>query len=182
MSQRRILALLYFLVAAPAVLAAGAAAVVNPAIDMQGYLRLSNEAARYRETHRLSEDEFIRMSREPGAIVLDARSREKYDELHVKGAVNLSFPDIAIESLQRVLPDKDARILIYCNNNFSNANSAFPVKAPSASLNIATYIALYGYGYRNVFELGPLIDVNAARLEFESGRNDERKGVFRGGM
>jgi hypothetical protein len=56
------------------------------------------------------------------------------------------------------------------------------VKAASASLNIATYIALYGYGYRNVFELGPLIDVNAARLEFESGRNDVRKGVFRGGM
>jgi hypothetical protein len=76
----------------------------------------------------------------------------------------------------RALPDKNARILIYCNNNFSNALSAFPAKAASASLNIATYIALYGYGYRNVFELGPLIDVNAARLEFQSWRNDERKG------
>ena len=36
--------------------------------------------------------------------------------------------------------------------------------------------------YRNVFELGPLIDVDAAKLEFQSGRSDERKGVFRGGM
>ena len=169
-------------VGAPAALAAGDAAVANPAIDMQGYLRISHEAARYRETHRLSEDEFIRMSREPGTIVLDARSREKYDELHVKGAVNLSFPDIAVESLQRALPDKNARILIYCNNNFSNANTAFPVKLPPASLNIATYIALYGYGYRNVFELGPLIDVNAAKLEFQSGRRDEPNSVFRGGM
>jgi hypothetical protein len=174
--------ILCLLVAAPAALAAGDAAVANPAIDMQGYLRVSNEAARYRETHRVSEDEFIRMSREPGTIVLDARSREKYDELHVRGAVNLSFPDIAVESLQRTLPDKNARILIYCNNNFVNANSAFPVKAPSASLNIATYIALYGYGYRNVFELGPLIDIHAAKLEFESGRKAGPNGVSQRGM
>ncbi len=174
--------ILCFPVAAPAALAAGAATVANPAIDMQGYLILSGEAARYRETHRLSENDFVRMSREPGTIVLDARSREKYDELHVKGAVNLSFPDIAIESLQRVLPDKNARILIYCNNNFANANSAFPVKAANASLNIATYIALYGYGYRNVFELGPLIDIHSAKLEFQSGHSDGRNGAARGGM
>src|SRR4029453_13496473 len=106
MSQRRILAILCLLVAAPAALAAGDAAVDNPAIDMQGYLRLSNEAARYREKHRRWGEQFNRMGREPGTIVLDARSREKYDELHVKGAVNLSFPDIAIESLNRALPDK----------------------------------------------------------------------------
>ena len=148
--------------------AAGDAAIVNPAIDMPRYLRVSSEAARYRETRRLTEDEFIRMSREPGTIVLDARSKEKYDQLHIKGAINLSFPDIAVESLQRVLPDKNARILIYCNNNFIYGGWAFPVKAASASLNIATYITLYDYGYRNVYELGPLIDLRTARLEFQS--------------
>jgi rhodanese-like protein len=174
--------MLFVLVGASAALAAGDPIVANPAIDIQGYLRVSIEAAAYRETHRLSEDEFIRMSREPGTIVLDARSKQKYDELHVKGAVNLSFPDIAIESLQRALPDRNARILIYCNNNFINANGAFPTKAPSASLNIATYIALYGYGYRNVFELGPLIDANAAKLEFQSGRKHERNSVSVVGM
>ncbi len=41
------------------------------------------------------------------------------------------------------------------------------MKAASASLNIATYITLYDYGYRNVFELGPLLDVNATRLELD---------------
>ena len=139
----------------------------NPAIDMPGYLRVASEAAAHRATRRVSEAEFIRMSREPGTVVLDARSREKYDELHVKGAVNLSFPDITIESLQRVLPDKDARILIYCNNNFANAEGPFPAKLASASLNLSTYIALYNYGYRNVYELEPLIDLAASRLEFE---------------
>jgi len=106
------------------------------------------------------------MSREPGTVVLDARSRQKYDELHIKGAINLSFPDIAIGSLSDALPDKDARILIYCNNNFSGAEGAFPSKLPSASLNLPTYVALYDYGYRNVYELGPLIDVEASEIEF----------------
>ena len=58
------------------------------------------------------------MSREKGTIVLDARSKEMYDLMHVKGAINLSFPNIDIESLKKTLPDKNARILIYCNNNF----------------------------------------------------------------
>ncbi|MGH8690297.1 MAG: hypothetical protein ACREUS_04630 [Burkholderiales bacterium] len=91
------------------------AARANPAIDMEGYLRVSREAAAHRETRRVSEEEFIRMSREPGTVILDARSREKI-----------------------------AR----------------------ASLNLSTYIALYSYGYRNVYELGPLIDIKASKLEF----------------
>jgi rhodanese-related sulfurtransferase len=164
MVPRWIVALLALLAAAT-----GALAADNPAIDMQRYLRVSAEAARYRESHRLSEDEFIRMSQDSGTIIVDARSRESYETLHVTGAINLSFPDIAFASLQQTLPDKTARILIYCNNNFKNADWAFPVKAASASLNIATYIVLYDYGYRNVFELGPLLDIHAARLEFEAG-------------
>jgi len=156
------------LAAMPCALAAETSPADNPAIDVHGYLRIANEAATHRESHRLSESEFIRMGREPGTIVLDARSRQKYDEMHVKGAINLSFPDIAIESLERALPDKNTRILIYCNNNFQNAPGPFPSKLPSASLNISTYIALYDYGYRNVYELGPLIDMSASRLEFES--------------
>ena len=94
----------------------------------RGCLRLAKEAAGYRETRRGSEDEFLRMSRMPGTVILDARSREKFDELRVKGAVNLSFPDIAIESLQRALPGKNARILFYCNNNFRGNERAFARK------------------------------------------------------
>jgi hypothetical protein len=147
--------------------ASGADSLRNPAIDMDGHLRVSRNAAAHRERRRVSEAEFIRMSREPGTVVLDARSREKFDELHIKGAIHLSFPDIAIETLARVLPDTSVRILIYCNNNFDNAEGPFPKKLMTASLNLSTYIALYDYGYRNVYELGPLIDVRRTKLEFE---------------
>ena len=143
------------------------AIINNPAIDMAGYLAVANRAAVYRESRRLSEDEFIRLSHEPGTIILDARSAEKYNELHIKDAINLSFPDIAVESLKKTLPDKNARILIYCNNNFVGDQKAFPTKVVTASLNLSTYIALYTYGYRNVYELGPLLDVKTSKIEFE---------------
>lgn len=145
-----------------------AVAAPNPNIDMDGYLKVAQEAAKHRQTRRLTEKDFLAMSAEEGTIVLDARSREKYDLLHVKGAVNLSFPDITIESLAKKFPDKNARILIYCNNNFENAEVAFPSKAPRASLNISTYISLYTYGYRNIYELGPRVDPKNSILPFES--------------
>src|SRR5262245_65782006 len=147
--------------------------VANPAIDMDGYLAVSAEAAKHRASRRVSEEEFMRMAREPGTVVLDARSAEKYRELHVKGAISLPFADIAVESLKRTIPDRATRVLIYCNNNFSNAEGPFPSKLPSASLNLSTYIALYNYGYRNVYELAPLIDMGTSALAFEtSGRQD----------
>ncbi|HEY1585322.1 MAG TPA: rhodanese-like domain-containing protein [Polyangia bacterium] len=118
---------------------------------MVAYLKVAHEAAAHRESHRVTEAEFIRMRRQPGAI-------------------NISFPDIAIESLARLLPDKDARILIYCNNNFENDEDAFPSKMPSASLNVSTYISLFTYGYRNVYELGPLLDVEHTKLVLEPTR------------
>ena len=140
-------------------------AIDNPDIDMQGYLAVSAQAARHRESRRVSEEDFLRMSREPGTLVLDARSARKFEELHVAGAVSLPFPDIAIESLRATIPDRDTRILIYCNNNFRGAEGPFPSKLPNASLNLSTYIALYSYGYRNVYELAPLIDIAKTKLE-----------------
>lgn len=178
------------------------AQVANSSIDMNGYIRVAQEAERHRATRRLTEEEFIRMSAEPGTVVLDARSKEMYDLMHVKGAINLSFPDIDVESLAKTLPDKNVRILIYCNNNFTAApprpgvrvpvppqqapplpaigggpprrvsvedvaKQAFRPKEAVASLNITTYTALYAYGYRNVYELGPLVNPVTTRIPFE---------------
>lgn len=138
----------------------------NPAIDMRGYLKVAEAAARHRAKRIVDEATFIRLSREPGVLVLDARSRQKYDELHVRGAISLSFPDIAVATLQDMIPDKNTKILIYCNNNFRNAEGPFPSKLPTASLNLSTYIALFNYGYTNVYELGPLLDIKTSKLDF----------------
>lgn len=107
------------------------------------------------------------MSVEPGTVILDARSRDKFDELHVRGAVHLSFPDLTAESLRQLIPDPATRILIYCNNNFRDAEGPFPRKLATASLNLSTFVALYDYGYRNVYELAPLLDVHTTRIPLE---------------
>jgi hypothetical protein len=35
------------------------------------------------------------------------------------------------------------------------------------ALNIPTYVNLYGYGYRNIYELHELVDVKDPRIAFE---------------
>ncbi len=168
MTQKFAVALAVIVLATSAVFAQKAKEIPNPAIDMKAFLQVAAEAADHRETRRLTEDEFIRMSKEKGVVILDARSRQRYDELHIRGAVNLSFPDITVDSLATMFPDKDQKILIYCNNNFVNAEAAFPRKMMSASLNLSTFISLYTYGYRNVYELGPLLDAKTTKLELVS--------------
>ena len=145
----------------------------NPQIDMPGYLKVSVDAAKHRAARRVSEDEFLRMSREKGTIILDARSKDKYELLHVKGATHLNFSDITVESLNRMIPNKTTRILIYCNNNFQNDERAFPTKMPTASLNLSTYIALYNYGYKNVYELAPLLDREKTKIPFVSNKKKD---------
>jgi len=148
--------------------------IPNPLIDYDAFRSQVADVGRLRETRRVTEDAFIQMASDPGTVVLDARSRDKYGKLHVKGAKHLSFPDITAEELARIIPAKSTRILIYCNNNFLNEPDAFPSKAPSASLNIHTMNALYSYGYANVYELGPLIDINKAKLKFEGSQKTSK--------
>lgn len=147
-----------------AVLRAEDKSIPNRLIDYPGFLKGAHEVAALRKERRIAEDEFLRMSREPGTIILDARSSEKYRLLHVKGAMHLSLPDVTAEELAKIIPTRATRILIYCNNNFENEPLAFPSKADTASLNIYTFNTLHSYGYTNVYELGPLLDVHKTRI------------------
>lgn len=138
---------------------------VNPRIDFTAFLSDAKAADEVRNHHRLSEARFIELSKQPGVVILDARSRDKFEMLHVAGAINLPYADISEPSLAKTLPDKKQVILIYCNNNFEHAPVAFESKIVPASLNISTFISLHTYGYENVFELGLLLDVQTTRIE-----------------
>jgi hypothetical protein len=69
--------------------------------------------------------------------------------------------------LAKVIPAKDTKVLIYCNNNFENERTNFRSKSPAVSLNIQTFINLHTYGYTNVYELAPLLDVKTTKIPFE---------------
>jgi hypothetical protein len=141
--------------------------ISNRLIDYQGFLDNAVKVQTLRSQRRVSEAEFLRLAADPKTIIFDARSDSKFAMLHVKGAKHLSLPDITADELAKIIPDKSTRILIYCNNNFDNEPKALPPKAVAASLNLYTFNTLYSYGYTNVSELGPLIDITKSILPFE---------------
>lgn len=128
-------------------------------------------------------DEFLEMSKDPDTVILDTRSAERFERIHIAGAKHLNFSDFNQRSLAELIPDPNTRILIYCNNNFEGNPVDFTTKVfipPTASdevideerpvmmaLNVPTYINLYGYGYQNVYELDELVNVSDRRIEFE---------------
>lgn len=134
----------------------------------------------YRAERLISFDEFLEKSKDPNVIILDTRSKVMYDKKHVKGALHLNFSDFSVSNLDKIIPDTDTTILIYCNNNFNGDEVHFMSKTLvippseeekertlSLALNIPTYINLYGYGYKNVYELDELISFLDQRIVYE---------------
>jgi 3-mercaptopyruvate sulfurtransferase SseA len=157
--------ILTFIIGATSILAAEP--IPNQLIDYKEFQKIVATSASERESHRLTEPQFIEAMADKNAVLLDARSSSKYDLRHIRGAVNLPFTDFTAGTLEKVIPSKDVKILIYCNNNFEGSPVSFASKAPSASLNISTYTSLRSYGYTNIYELGPLLDVHTTSIPFE---------------
>lgn len=137
-------------------------------VDYVGFLNVSSEAYQYRKDRLINSREFIEMSKAKNTIILDTRSKEAYNQRHIKDAIHLNFSDFTKEKLEKLIPNKDTRILIYCNNNFISNNLSFLLKAPPLALNIPTFINLYGYGYKNIYELNSLIKDDNTILRMSS--------------
>ena len=138
-------------------------------IDYAGFMDLTGEVFELREERLVSMETFNAMASEPDTLILDARSRYAFEMGHIKGAVNLPFSDFTDEKLAKVIPSKDTRVLIYCNNNFSDDAEPIPLKRISLALNIPTFINLYGYGYENIYELGVLTETTNPDVEWVTG-------------
>jgi hypothetical protein len=141
--------------------------IPNRLIDYQRFQKIVADSAAERESHRLTERQFLEAMADTNAVLLDARTAAKYELRHIRGAVNLQFTDFTADTLAKVIPTKGTKVLIYCNNNFLGSPVSFASKAAPASLNISTYTSLRTYGYTNIYELGPLLDVHATALPFE---------------
>jgi len=136
----------------------------NPQIDYRGFQHLAARVAPERAKRRVSLARFQEMAASGKAVILDARSATAFAEGHIAGAINLPLTDFTAPALAAVLPDRDRPILIYCNNNFSNDRPPVMLKSATVSLNIQTYINLAAYGYRNVYELGEIVDFDDPRV------------------
>ena len=149
-------------------------------VNYDAFEQLVHEVKAHRAERMVTLDKFHAMSKEQDVIILDTRSKAMYDAKHVKGAIHMCFSDFTQSALELLIPSKDTKILIYCNNNIDNDELYFPTKSytppivnpneeieRTLALNIPTYINLYGYGFRNVYELSELISIYDQRIKFE---------------
>lgn len=138
--------------------------LANPLIDYTAFQDAVLKTGPIREQRRLTEAQFLEKMKDRSVVLFDARSGPMFARLHIDGAVNLSYPDFTEERLAKLIPTKDTLVLIYCNNNFVGSPVAMATKAVSTSLNVSTYVTLSSYGYTNIYELGPLLDVKTTSL------------------
>lgn len=136
-------------------------------VDYKGFVAMASEAESHRSQRLVDIDAFLSLAQKPDTLILDTRSEAAYKRKHFKNAVHLNFSDFTAEKLAKVIPSKSTRVLIYCNNNLEGDDQNFPTKSMPLALNIPTFINLYGYGYKNVYELSSLLSVNDPKLEFE---------------
>lgn len=153
-------------------------------VDYEDFKNLVSELEKQREKNLVSLDVFLKMAKEENVVILDTRSDFRFNRKHLKGAIHLDFTDFTQDNLLQLIPDPNTRILIYCNNNFDGDQIDFASKMAKPktnietqilsnrkpimlALNIPTHINLYGYGYKNIYELDELVNVNDPRIQFE---------------
>lgn len=141
--------------------------VGSPLIDFDGYGALTSEVRDYRMDRLVSLDDFNQRLAKKDVLLLDARSAQAFAEGHIAGAVNLPLPDFTASTLAAVIgANPDREILIYCNNNFTDNRRPIETKSRPLALNIQTFINLYGYGYKNVYELGEAVKTSDAGVHW----------------
>lgn len=139
-------------------------------VDYPGFMELGAEIADYRETRLIDLAAFNVLKDDPDTLVIDARSAGAYAMGHINGAVNLNFSDFSDSMLAEVIGAKDRRILIYCNNNFTDNVAPVMLKRVELALNVPTFINLYGYGYENIYELSGAYSIQDTEIDWIAPR------------
>lgn len=153
-------------------------------VNFDDYTVLMQEVEPHRAERLVTLDRFNELAAQPNTVILDFRSKAQYDAKHVKGAIHLDFTEFTQTTLDELIPDKSTNVLIYCNNNFLSdiklqredyyfqSKKVTPKELNhyqqlSLALNVPAYINLYGYGFKNVYELAETVAVTDSRIQFE---------------
>ncbi len=90
---------------------------------------------------KISPEEAISIMDAGAVILLDVRTKEEYAVGHIKNSVLLTNTEIAAKAAA-VLPDKNAKIIVYCASGMRSAGTAK---------------LLAKMGYTQVFDMGGLV-------------------------
>ena len=71
-------------------------------------------------------------------VVIDSRKKTEYIKGHIEGAINILNTELALESLELIIPERSTPVLFYCNG----------VRCLRSSDSITRAV---GWGYTNLF-------------------------------
>ena len=76
-----------------------------------------------------------------GAVLVDVRTQEEYDEAHIDGAILLTLDSIDENSILNVVDSKDDVIIVYCKSGNRSSQALEKLKS---------------LGYEKVYDLGAM--------------------------
>lgn len=82
-------------------------------------------------------------SESENAVLLDVRRIDEYNAGHIPGSILLTNETITQKNTEEILPSKTAKIFVYCRSGR---------RSKEASQKLASY------GYKNVIEIGGILD------------------------
>ncbi len=82
--------------------------------------------------------EQLKMKQHSGAMIVDVRSRQEYEEGHIDGAINFPEYEMNKSNCIKILNNKCREIIVYCQNGGRSKNA---------------YRRLKRFGYEYVYNL-----------------------------
>jgi rhodanese-related sulfurtransferase len=76
-----------------------------------------------------------------GAVLIDVRTKDEYDEKHIDGAILIPLDDINEEVVKENVSTKDTSIIVYCRSGDRSSQAASILKS---------------LGYSKVYDLGSI--------------------------
>jgi len=88
----------------------------------------------------ITAEQLVVMKKAGDTIIVDARGGKYFDGAIIQGAIHLSAKETNANTLAKILPSKDAKVVFYCTNTACPASALSAYKAAAAG-----YTALYKY-------------------------------------
>lgn len=123
----------------------------KPPVDMEKSLEYYKQAEaliELRNSRQLSMAQINAMLQEDkNTVLLDTRGDEDYARLHIRGAKHLSYADMTTDRLAKMFPDKNTRIIVYCDSAIMSPMTRMMPLSTNA------FVDLHMYGYTNIYEM-----------------------------
>lgn len=85
------------------------------------------ETAKDTAIAKLKGEDLLKAQKE-GAVIIDVRKVEQYNDGHIKDSKHIPLADIEKE-IEKVAPDKSKKIVLYCNTGNQSGKAAEKLKA-----------------------------------------------------